>query len=442
MTSFEQHSALIPLYRQLVVSTLVALLAVLAYFILPEHRDRILPDLIQGEYHLFFDGQNGGQTQAEWIDKNKFHFKCLTVSDGLPAAYCGLSINVGKTPTGKDYAQYQRLEIQVHYQGDNERLRLRMHNFNPATPAHNNRETLKGLDVTFWATETSKPLVIHNYGWKESDERKHNKNPFAWYQSEPPENLLDIGIDLTPPIAAGEHRIQIEYIDLYGKLLSAEAWYLGVALLWLIVNLLLISRHLIVQAQRIRNDSKRLSTLVNYSHDLQQESQHYKWLSHTDQLTGALNRNGFVTAMNQHAPDGNMQRNTALLIIDLDNFKRINDELGHDAGDKVLREIAQVIQKNIRIADRFVRWGGEEFILLCDETNVQQALLIGEKIRVSVEMTTTQYNEDRISVTVSIGIGVTSAEENFDDLFQRTDQALYRAKHMGRNCVVLSELGH
>ena len=225
-------------------------------------------------------------------------------------------------------------------------------------------------------------------------------------------------------------------------MLSAEAWYLGVALLWLIVNLLLISRHLIVQAQRIRNDSKRLSTLVNYSHDLQQESQHYKWLSHTDQLTGALNRNGFVTAMNQHAPDGNMQRNTALLIIDLDNFKRINDELGHDAGDKVLREIAQVIQKNIRIADRFVRWGGEEFILLCDETNVQQALLIGEKIRVSVEMTTTQYNEDRISVTVSIGIGVTSAEENFDDLFQRTDQALYRAKHMGRNCVVLSELGH
>lgn len=439
MASFDQHSALIPLYRQLVVSTLLALVAILAYFILPEHRDRILPDLVGSEYHLFFDGQSGGQTKAEWIDKSSFKFTCTVANEGLPAPYCGMSINIGKSPTGKDYASHQRIEIKVDYQGGNQRLRLSMHNFNPANSALNNREILKGLDVTFLANETASPITIHNYGWREPDNRNRNKNPLSWLNTESPENLLDIGIDLAPPIAVGEHLIQIEYIDLYGKLLSAEAWYLGVALIWLLFNLLLFARHLIIQAQRIRNDSQRLSTLVNYSHDLQQESQHYKWLSHTDQLTNALNRNGFATAMSQQNPDGKMKSNTSLLIIDLDNFKRINDTLGHDTGDMVLRETAQIIQKNIRVSDKFVRWGGEEFILLCDATNVKQALLIAEKIRVSIEAAKMTHNDGNISITASIGIGVAKSDENFDDLFQRTDQALYRAKNMGRNCVALSE---
>jgi diguanylate cyclase (GGDEF)-like protein len=426
MPTAPQHSLLIPLYRLLITSTLLALLAVLAYFVLPERHERILPNQAE-KYHLFFDGQQGGQTQAQWVDEKQFHFTCVSTATTIEAFYCGLSIQVGKAAQDSNYSQYQRMELKINYRGNNQRLRLKMHNFNPANPKGDNRETLKGLDVSFTPEDTRTPIVLHDYAWIASEDSRFS------------DNILDVVIDLVPPIAAGEHSIQLEYADLYGQLLPAGTWYLGIAIVWLCSNLLFISRHLILQERRIRNDSKRLSTLVNFSDDLQQESQRYKLLSNTDPLTGTLNRNGFAQEISQRAPNEILMRNTTMMVIDLDNFKRINDSHGHDAGDAVLRELAQVIHKNTRANDLFVRWGGEEFILFCESTNAQHALLIAEKIRAAVETTPIGYNEKNIAVTISIGISVAESQEYFEGLFRRADQALYRAKHLGRNCVVLAE---
>jgi len=126
-------------------------------------------------------------------------------------------------------------------------------------------------------------------------------------------------------------------------------------------------------------------------------------------------------------------------MIDIDHFKRINDTFGHDAGDAVLREIASVIQKNIRGTDKLVRWGGEEFMLFCKETGAQQTLLVAEKIRSAIETMEIQYHKNMIPVTASLGAGATHDNEDFDALFLRCDQALYKAKRLGRNCVVLDE---
>jgi diguanylate cyclase (GGDEF)-like protein len=426
MPAAPQHSSLIPLYRLLIASTLLALVAVLTYFILPERKERILPDLAE-KYHLFFDGSHGGKTIAEWVDEKQFSFECLASAGGIDAPYCGLSINIGKASREQDFSKYQRMELKINYQGSNQRLRLKMHNFNPAHAKGDNRETLKGLDISFTAEETRNVLVVNDYMWIASEHSKFDNN------------VVDIVIDLVPPIVEGKHHIQLEYIDLYGELLPAENWYLGVAIFWLFSNLLFITRHVMVQEKRIRNDSKRLSTLVHFSDGLQQESQRYKLLSNTDPLTGALNRNGFAHEMSQRVPDEILVRNTTMMVIDLDNFKRVNDKHGHDAGDAALRETTQVIHKNIRATDRFVRWGGEEFILFCEDTNAQHALLIAEKIRAAVEAMKIRYGDTMISVTVSIGIGVVESQENFESLFKRTDKALYRAKHLGRNCIVLSE---
>ncbi|WP_039916881.1 GGDEF domain-containing protein [Cellvibrio mixtus] len=434
------QSSLIPLYRLIIISTLLALLAVLAYFVLPEKKERILP-AATSQSHLFFDAQNGGKIHAQWVDQDSYHFICNAADGGIELPYCGLSINFQQASTNLDYSQYQRMELKINYQGNNQRLRFKMHSFRPALSNDKFRETLRGLEVSFLATETSTPVVIDNHGWGATNDYifSNTSTPaIAEKNKTAANNTIDIGIDLVPPIVAGEHRIQLEYIDVYDELLPADVWYLGVAIIWLTSNLLFIARHLIAQERRIRNDSQRLSTLAHYSNDLQQESQHYKLLSNTDALTGALNRNGFATEMSQRSPNGKMLPNTTLMIIDLDNFKRINDRRGHDAGDAVLRETAQVIHKNTRTTDRFIRWGGEEFILFCENTNAQQALVIAEKIRAAIEAMSVVHHEDIISVTVSMGLGVAVAQENFDDLFHRTDQALYRAKHMGRNCVVLS----
>lgn len=425
MSAAARHSSLIPLYRQLIVSTLLAVLALLVYFVLPERSERILPDRAE-KYHLFFDGEHGGKTTAEWLDERQLHFKCIAAEDGIAQPYCGLSINLAKAAEGKDYSKYERMEVKINYKGNNRLLRLRMNNFNPIHPKSGNRETLKGLDVIFLAEETRGVLEIRHHDWIASENSKINNN------------IVYIVIDVVPPFAAGEHQIHLQYMDLYGELLPAGTWYLGVALIWLLSNVLFIARHLIVQERRIRNDAKRLSTLANFSNSLQQQSQRYKLLSSIDPLTGALNRNGFAAEMSQRVANGKLVRNTTMMVVDLDHFKHINDTHGHDAGDAVLRETTQVIHKNTRASDLFVRWGGEEFVLLCEGIEAQQAILVAEKIRASVEAMRTRYREDVIPVTVSIGIAVAESQESFDDLFHRADQALYRAKHNGRNCTALS----
>lgn len=426
-------SSLIPLYRMLIISTLVALVAILAYFVLPERKLRILPDLAK-ESHIFFDGQNGGQTMAGWVDRGRYHFFCRAGSESISTPYCGLSINF-HSPDTKGYVGYEYMEMKIQYQGNNERLRLKMHNFKPSAPG-DTRESLQGLEVSFLATDTRELLKINNYGALASNfaTETRSKKP-----SGENFNTIDIGIDLVPPIITGDHQIQLDYIDIYGKMFPADSWYLGVAILWLTSNLIFITRHMMMQEKRIRNDSQRLTTLAHYSDDLQQESQRYKLLSSTDPLTGALNRNGFATEMSQRAPKGKLPLNTMLMIIDLDHFKRVNDTHGHDAGDAVLRETAQIIHKNTRATDRFIRWGGEEFLLFCENTNEQQALLIAEKIRAAIEAMSIRYHDEHIIVTVSIGLGVAASQEDFDNLFQRTDNALYRAKNLGRNCIVLSD---
>lgn len=426
MSDTNQHSLLIPLYRLLIISTLTALIAVLAYFILPERRERVVPDQTE-QYHLFFDGSQGGTTFAEWVDEKQFSFKCIGAAEQPDNPYCGLTVYIGGAGEATQYSQYQRMELKINYKGNNQRLRLKMHNYDPVN-RKSNRETLKGMDITFIPEDISAPIVIRDYAWIASEESQFT------------DNQLDIVVDLAAPIAEGEHYIQLEYADLYKPLMSAEAWYLSIAILWLCSNLIFISRHLMLQERRIRNDSRRLSTLANFSDGLQRESEHYKLLSGTDPLTGALNRNGFAQEMSQRANNELFESNTALMIIDLDHFKRINDRYGHDAGDIVLREAAKIIQSNTRAGDPLVRWGGEEFVLICENVSVQQALLIAEKIRAAVEELIISHEDKTIAVTVSIGIGVVESQEQFENLFRRTDKALYRAKQLGRNCVVLSDV--
>ena len=413
-------------YRLLMVSTMMAVIALLAYFVLPEHKVRIHPDQVTG-YHLFFDGQHKGRTQAEWTDEKQFSFRCTASENPIEQPYCGLTINLGKALKDTQLTNYQNMEVKLIYHGNNERLRIRLHNFDPASSRNHYRETLRGLDVSFQAEETRHPLAIATTGWVLNSKDSSDAG------------AMDVSVDLVPPIAAGPHDLQLEYIEVYSELLPASSWYLGVALLWLLVNLLIISRHSVTQELRIRNDSRRLATLASYSGGLEEESQKFKTLSTIDPLTATLNRNGFADELNKITENGQLVADTAIIMVDIDHFKRINDKHGHDAGDHVLQAVAAALQNNIRSTDKLARWGGEEFLLLCVHTTTQQALLIAEKLRTSIESLNLHYRDNAIPVTVSLGLGIARDGETFDELFLRSDRALYQAKRLGRNCVVLDE---
>ncbi len=160
-------------------------------------------------------------------------------------------------------------------------------------------------------------------------------------------------------------------------------------------------------------------------------------LALTDQLTGLYNRHSLYDMARKYISNAT-RHNTALslLVIDLDHFKNINDTRGHSVGDMVLKSVAAVLQKSCRTEDIAARFGGEEFVMLLANCNIQNAIYIAERLRQSIEST----EPEGFVVTSSIGVSeLISQDTGFDTLFDRADTAVYQAKENGRNQVVASD---
>jgi diguanylate cyclase (GGDEF)-like protein len=166
----------------------------------------------------------------------------------------------------------------------------------------------------------------------------------------------------------------------------------------------------------------------------------------TDSLTGLANRRHFVHTA-QQAMDLALRHQwpLALLILDIDHFKRVNDTHGHDAGDKVLVEVARRCSQCLRTTDLLARWGGEEFVVLLPNTPLEHAHQLAERMREAVGFSAQLYAQsDAVRVTVSIGAAGMAAGEpmTLDGLVQAADNALYDAKRAGRNQVSLAPSQH
>ena len=153
----------------------------------------------------------------------------------------------------------------------------------------------------------------------------------------------------------------------------------------------------------------------------------------TDSLTGIYNRYAFLTVM--EAQQNKMNRDKScfsLIMLDLDNFKRVNDSYGHDVGDKVLIEVVQNAATCLRKNDVFGRVGGEEFMVMLPDTTLEAAKDIAERIRSFIA---SQNIEPVGIVTVSMGVVQCEEDEELQEVIKRSDIALYKAKELGRNRV-------
>ncbi len=165
---------------------------------------------------------------------------------------------------------------------------------------------------------------------------------------------------------------------------------------------------------------------------LEDELAHLEDEASTDPLTKALNRRSFLRILGQSAATGEP---FALVMFDIDHFKSINDTYGHDVGDAVLREIAQLVRDNIRENDILARWGGEEFMVLSPGSDKGRARQVAERLRCAVAGF--QFTGVPRQVTSSFGATVHASGESGDAMVKRADMALYRAKETGRNKVVV-----
>jgi diguanylate cyclase (GGDEF)-like protein len=241
-----------------------------------------------------------------------------------------------------------------------------------------------------------------------------DKGGFGWQHNE----LIGVQVVSVPmavPMAQANRMFKIflgMYVCIFGVLLVA-------------LNIPI--RRWMTQQQRQQAELESVQTqLKALNQELAQQSS-------TDTLTGLKNRREFDRALLEETTRVvRSQTPLSLLIVDVDHFKPYNDTFGHVAGDAALAQVGRILQKNARINDVAVRYGGEEFALLLPDTDKDKAMTVARRIRAAIESAEWKLRP----VTVSIGVAISTHAEDNPSLVERADQALYEAKRQGRNCVI------
>lgn len=187
-------------------------------------------------------------------------------------------------------------------------------------------------------------------------------------------------------------------------------------------------------ATRLQALSSRVATMEQEALGFRVHLEEQRQKALIDTLTGLPNRAAWNERLEHEIDQLQRKRSSLLLgILDLDHFKRINDGYGHLAGDKVLKIIAGQLRKRLRASDFIARFGGEEFVILLPATPMDEGLALLERLREGIEQCPFHFKGERVTVTVSMGITLFTPGERSDVVLKRADEALYRAKHEGRN---------
>ena len=175
-------------------------------------------------------------------------------------------------------------------------------------------------------------------------------------------------------------------------------------------------------------------------HELEAKLQHMSELVREDQLTGSLNRRGLDDVFEREAARAD-RRGTPMCIamLDLDDFKRLNDTYGHAAGDQALRHLVQIVKKTLRPMDAIARFGGEEFMIVLPETTVEAAAQTMTRLQRELTRHFFMHENEKLLITFSAGVAVRLPHEEQEALVRRADQAMYRAKNSGKNRVMVAE---
>lgn len=201
----------------------------------------------------------------------------------------------------------------------------------------------------------------------------------------------------------------------------------------------------VIQASALRSHEELIGTRKQVQESeakirrLEQELNQVSELVHQDQLTGALNRRGMDEAFEREATRADRsQTPLCIALLDIDNFKRLNDTLGHQAGDQALIHLSAVIKEALRPSDSVARYGGEEFVIILPETSLEEASATIERLQRELTKKFFMHENDRILVTFSAGVAMRAPEESQEDMIGRADKAMYQAKKTGKNRVIVA----
>ncbi|MBN2430531.1 MAG: GGDEF domain-containing protein [Acidobacteria bacterium] len=288
--------------------------------------------------------------------------------------------------------------------------------------------SLEGLSMTAYQLEEYKLAADNIY------EAYHLKDEIYDQQSHSRLTELQAQYDTERK----EKQIQLLRNNLTIQELETEKEFQAKRLLLAGIGVLLVVMLLVFRQYRHKTLSNRIIRTKN--RELQVAYEQLDRTARLDPLTELANRRDVLERLEiERRRCARNGRPFCLVLADIDSFKAINDQHGHDCGDAVLVSLAAKLRAAIRKQDTVARWGGEEFLLLLPETGSEGGRTLAEKIRVAVHAEPFRYKEMKISLSITCGVAEHIPDESLDDCLKRADQALYMGKRDGKNCVVTAQ---
>ena len=209
-----------------------------------------------------------------------------------------------------------------------------------------------------------------------------------------------------------------------------------------IQEILKVKDYLVIEMHKVREHSHTLHDELEKhrtaTETLSKKLEESEARALVDALTNVLNRNAYNLKIGELVHEYKRYKEEwALLVLDIDHFKKFNDTYGHKTGDKVLKSVAATVSNSIRVSDHIFRYGGEEFVVILSRINKETTKTLSEKIRREVERDYFVDGDNELKVTMSIGAAIITPEDTEASLFERADKALYQAKQNGRNQILL-----
>jgi diguanylate cyclase (GGDEF)-like protein len=411
----------------LLLCILLTLLAVVAHGFLPE-RTLTIDSSRPGANFFLVESGNQAQSKNEWVDQGRFHYACqFPQASALQGCGFAFMLTVGSDSQGIDLSRFHTLKLAVRYTGNAQYLRVGIRNFDPRFSKVEDLNSPKFNFVNIPTRDLGQPITVNTSEFAVAEWWTTMYNLKREYSRPDLTNATVLNIDLqgSTDLAGSHHDIAIDKVEFVGDWISAEYWYLGILTLWMVLGTAYGPSQWLAMRRAHRAQRQKIAELAL-------EKDKFEKLSTTDALTGVLNRHGidqFITAL------GVSKVSASVIVLDLDHFKRVNDQRGHTAGDRVLRTLGEILRSALRNTDAVGRWGGEEFVMVCPGASLTKAAELAEKLRRWISETNF-IAEDPLPITASFGVAASGDDRGFEEVFRQADQALYLAKSRGRNCVV------
>jgi diguanylate cyclase (GGDEF)-like protein len=387
------------------------------------------PSLVPG---MLNDNISGGNSIASLTATDQqIELSCETVLSPHTFPFCSILLDLTVEGKGQDLRRYQFLTVELEFnssQRDTVLVYLQNKEKLSASGVELNRANMKAIYPVSPSSSYILPLAdFHLPSW--------------WlfnHADDTPSLAPRMDNVVALQISTGDNRIPrsetitVSKLVLAGKWLSKQQVYGIILLVWFT----LFSLHGLARFRTLTSSYQRAqqkaASLMRMNEFLQIEKNKFETMAQIDPLTQIHNRVGIRDSLSKAITDYlSMTTPCVLIILDIDNFKIINDTWGHEAGDRVLQQLASTIKNQIRQQDCFARWGGEEFILICQQTRLSTAIQFAEKLRVLIEEKTFIAETQ---VTCSFGLAELTGNE-VSEWFNCADKKLYQAKKAGRNCI-------